>query len=157
MLTPGQTLTHGYKKGHPSSGTTLASAAPAMKIIALILLAVGVIGDKAPLYSPPVPIVRSNQVNPDSSGAHSSDFEAGNGIVFQLSGSEGVAGGSNLAGTWRYPLEDGSIASFKFVADENGYQPESSLLPVAPAFPHPIPQFVLDQIEFARLEDERYA
>ena len=44
------------------------------------------------------------------------------------------------------------------MADENGYQPQSSLLPVAPAFPHEIPEFVLEQIakaaEEARLRDE---
>ena len=56
-----------------------------------------------------------------------------------------------------YVQDDGTLASVKFVANENGFQPESSLLPVAPAFPHPIPQFVLDQIEFARIEDERKA
>ncbi|XP_066983729.1 cuticle protein AMP4-like [Macrobrachium rosenbergii] len=105
----------------------------------------------------PVAILRSNQVNPDEFGAHSSDFEAENGIIFQFSGSEGALGGANMIGSWSYPLEDGSIASVSFVADENGFQPQSSLLPVAPEFPHPIPQFVLDQIEFARLEDERRA
>ena len=45
----------------------------------------------------------------------------------------------------------------KFVADENGFQPESDFLPVAPEFPHPIPDFVLAQIEKARLEDEAAA
>ncbi|XP_037804043.1 cuticle protein AMP4-like [Penaeus monodon] len=128
-----------------------------MKIIlALAVLAVAA-AEQLPLVNPPIAIVRNSQVNPDQFGAHSSDFEAANGIVFQFSGSEGVAGGSNMVGSWSYPLEDGTVASFKFVANENGYQPESSLLPVAPAFPHPIPQFVLDQIEFARLEDERKA
>merc|ERR1711962_1249614 len=38
---------------------------------------------------------------------------------------------------------------------DNGFQPESSLLPVAPAFPHPIPKFVMDQIHFA--EQQRAA
>ena len=38
------------------------------------------------------------------------------------------------------------MAEVKFVADENGFQPESSILPQAPAFPHEIPQFVLEQV-----------
>ncbi|XP_066983866.1 cuticle protein AMP4-like [Macrobrachium rosenbergii] len=129
-----------------------------MKIAVLLALVAVSCADKLPLTNlPPVAIVRSNQVNPDALGAHSSDFEAENGIVFQFSGSEGATGGSNMIGSFSYPQEDGSLASVSFVADENGYQPQSDLLPVAPAFPHPIPQFVLDQIEFARLEDERNA
>lgn len=52
-----------------------------------------------------------------------------------------------------YTAPDGTPVEVKFVADENGYQPESALLPVAPAFPHPIPQFVLDQIAKAAAED----
>ena len=51
-------------------------------------------------------------------------------------------------------MPDGQLFELKFVADENGFQPESPFLPVAPAFPHPIPDFVLAQIEKARLEDE---
>ncbi|XP_068249888.1 cuticle protein AMP4-like [Palaemon carinicauda] len=121
----------------------LASAAPAPEKLA---------GGAAPL---PIAIVRQVQVNPDALGAHSSDFESANGIVFQFSGSEGVLGGANMIGSYSYPQEDGTLASVSFVADENGFQPQSSLLPVAPAFPHPIPQFVLDQIEFARLQKER--
>ncbi|XP_037804115.1 cuticle protein AMP4-like [Penaeus monodon] len=123
-------------------------------ILALISVASAA---KLPTEDLPVAIVRSSQVNPDENGAHSSDFEAENGIVFQFSGKEAEEGGANMVGYFAYPQEDGSLAEVKFVADENGFQPESSLLPVAPAFPHPIPQFVLDQIEFARLEDERKA
>ncbi|XP_064089149.1 cuticle protein AMP4-like [Macrobrachium nipponense] len=126
----------------------LASAAPAPEKLA----AEAEVGGAAPL---PIAIVRQVQVNPDALGAHSSDFEAENGIVFQFSGSEGALGGANMIGSWSYPQADGTLAEVTFVADENGFQPQSSLLPVAPAFPHPIPQFVLDQIEFARLEDER--
>ncbi|XP_066983733.1 cuticle protein AM/CP1114-like isoform X2 [Macrobrachium rosenbergii] len=111
-----------------------------------------------PLVNPPVvAILKNEQHTPDEFGNHNSDFVAENGIEVHISGSQGESGGANVIGSWSYPLEDGSKAEFKFVADENGYQPESDLLPVAPAFPHPIPQFVLDQIEFARLEDERRA
>ena len=52
-----------------------------------------------------------------------------------------------------YTAPDGTPVKITFVADEYGYQPESDLLPVAPAFPHPIPQFVLDQIAKAAQED----
>ena len=52
-----------------------------------------------------------------------------------------------------YTAPDGTPVEVKFVADEGGYQPDSALLPVAPAFPHPIPQFVLDQIAKAAEED----
>ncbi|XP_037804093.1 cuticle protein AMP4-like [Penaeus monodon] len=128
-----------------------------MKTAVILALVSVAMAAKLPTEDLPVAIVRSSQVNPDENGAHSSDFEAENGIVFQFSGKEAEDGGANMVGYFAYPQEDGSLAEVKFVADENGFQPESSLLPVAPAFPHPIPQFVLDQIEFARLEDERKA
>lgn len=54
---------------------------------------------------------------------------------------------------YRYTAPDGTPIEVKFVADENGFQPESSVLPVAPEFPHEIPQFVLDQISKAAAED----
>ena len=54
-----------------------------------------------------------------------------------------------------YTAPDGTPVELQFVADENGYQPQSNLLPVAPAFPHPIPQFVLDQIAFAEEQRRR--
>lgn len=53
----------------------------------------------------------------------------------------------------RYTAPNGEIVSLKFVADENGFQPESKYLPVAPEFPHPIPDFVLKQIARAAEED----
>jgi len=58
---------------------------------------------------------------------------------------------------FRYTAPDGTPVVVKYVADENGFQPQSDLLPVAPEFPHPIPQFVLDQIAFAAEEDARNA
>ncbi|XP_068249117.1 cuticle protein AMP4-like [Palaemon carinicauda] len=131
----------------------------AVKIAIVLLFVALAVADKMPLVNPPpvIAILKNEQHTPDEFGNHNSDFEAANGIEVHISGSQGENGGANVIGSWSYPLEDGSLAEFKFVADENGYQPESDLLPVAPHFPHPIPQFVLDQIEFARLEDERRA
>ncbi|KAK4325565.1 hypothetical protein Pmani_003852 [Petrolisthes manimaculis] len=126
---------------------------------AVILAVVGV-AVAAKLPSAPIPVVailRNSQINPDVLGAHSSDFEADNGIAFKFSGSEGVTGGANHVGEYSYLLEDGTVAKVTYVADENGFQPQSDLLPVAPLNPHPMPQHAIDQIEKARLEDEAKA
>ncbi|XP_071516028.1 cuticle protein AMP1A-like [Panulirus ornatus] len=100
-----------------------------------------------------IPILRDDRIHEDD-GRYTVDVETGNGIVFSQSGSpSGPEGAVVKAGYYSYTAPDGTPVYLKFVANENGYQPESDLLPVAPAFPHPIPQFVLDQIAFAAEED----
>ncbi|XP_076035281.1 cuticle protein AM/CP1114-like [Oratosquilla oratoria] len=105
-------------------------------------------------YGPPadsrefVPIIKDDRVHPDEHGVYSLDMETGDGIERT---EQGGAGGSQGKVSFTFP--DGQVFDLSFVADENGYQPQSSFLPVAPAFPHPIPQFVLDQIEFARQQE----
>merc|ERR1711970_331431 len=119
-------------------------------LIVLCLAAVA-LADTRPLPT----LVRSNVVNVDADGAHSMDFEVDNGVSFQLSGRQGDEGGANMFGTYKMLNAEGELVDVKFVANEFGFQPESSLLPVAPAFPHPIPEFVLKQIAFA--EQQRAA
>ena len=58
---------------------------------------------------------------------------------------------------FRFTFPNGEDFELRFVANENGFQPESEWLPVAPEFPHPIPQFVLEQIEKAAREDAEAA
>ncbi|XP_045593215.1 cuticle protein AMP1A-like [Procambarus clarkii] len=100
-----------------------------------------------------VAILRDDRVQEDN-GRYSVDVETGNGIVLSQSGSpDGPDGAVVTAGQYSYTAPDGTPVVVKFVADENGYQPQSDLLPVAPEFPHPIPQFVLEQIAFAAEED----
>ncbi|XP_071516029.1 cuticle protein AMP1A-like [Panulirus ornatus] len=100
-----------------------------------------------------VPIVMDERVH-EEDGRYSFDVETGNGIKLSQSGSpDGPEGAVVKAGQYSYTAPDGTLVEVKFVADENGFQPQSDLLPVAPAFPHPIPQFVLDQIAFAAEED----
>ncbi|KAK8388965.1 hypothetical protein O3P69_020729 [Scylla paramamosain] len=100
-----------------------------------------------------IPIVKDIRVHEDD-GRYSVDVETGNGIFQSQSGSPTGAEGSVVkAGEYSYTAPDGTPVVVKFVADEYGYQPQSDLLPVAPEFPHPIPQFVLDQIAFAAQED----
>ncbi|XP_063857062.1 cuticle protein AM1199-like [Scylla paramamosain] len=132
-----------------------------MKLVILAVLAAAAVA--APQYSysaPPedsseevIPIVRDDRVHEDD-GAYNLDVETGNGIVLSQSGSpDGPEDSVVKTGHYSYTAPDGTFVEVKFVADENGFQPQSDLLPVAPAFPHPIPDFVLEQIAFAEAED----
>eukprot|EP01084_Bolivina_argentea_P295641 509037_1 len=98
-----------------------------------------------------VPILRDDRFYPSAAGEYSLDTETGNGIVISESGyGSGPEGAVESQGSVRFTHPDGSSYELTYVANAaGGYQPESSALPVAPAFPHPIPQFVLDQIAFA--------
>ncbi|XP_064093980.1 cuticle protein AMP1A-like [Macrobrachium nipponense] len=102
-----------------------------------------------------VAILRDERVHEDD-GRYNFDVEAENGIRASESGSpDGPEGTIVSAGQYSYTAPDGTDVVVKYVANENGFQPQSDLLPVAPEFPHPIPQFVLDQIAFAAEEDAR--
>jgi hypothetical protein len=71
-------------------------------------------------------------------------------VISESGYGSGPDGAVETQGTIRFTHPDGTPFELKFVADAaGGYQPESAALPVSPAFPHPIPQFVLDQIAFA--------
>merc|ERR1712212_1166882 len=113
-------------------------------------------GAAPPSYgsSDEIAILRDDRVAGDY-GKYSFDVETANGIVLSESGSPGDEGAINSQGSYSYTAPDGTPVLVTYVADENGFQPQSDLLPVAPAFPHPIPQFVLDQIAFAAEEDAR--
>ncbi|XP_066944481.1 cuticle protein AMP1B-like [Macrobrachium rosenbergii] len=102
---------------------------------------------------PPVAIVKDERTQSED-GTFKFDFEGANGIIVSGSGSATGANGSVVqTGSYKYTAPDGTAVDVTYVADEKGYQPQSDSLPVAPEFPHPIPQFVLDQIAFAAEED----
>ncbi|KAG7299467.1 hypothetical protein JYU34_016428 [Plutella xylostella] len=68
-------------------------------------------------------------------------YETANGIAAEASGSlrkvdniDTVA----VQGSYKYTAPDGTPVQVTYVADENGYQPQSNLLPVAPAIPEAI-------------------
>ncbi|KAK8740173.1 hypothetical protein OTU49_003078, partial [Cherax quadricarinatus] len=100
-----------------------------------------------------VPILRDERVH-DEDGKFNFEIETGNGISISQAGLPDDDSGAVIkAGKYSYTAPDGTLVEVKFVADENGFQPHSDHLPVAPEFPHPIPQFVLDQIIKAAAED----
>ncbi|XP_066943597.1 cuticle protein AM/CP1114-like [Macrobrachium rosenbergii] len=101
---------------------------------------------------PVIAIVRDERVS-GNDGSYNVDVETANGISYSESGAPGAAGAISSSGRLSYTAPDGTPVQLSFVADENGFQPQAAHLPVAPEFPHPIPQFVLDQIAFA--EEQR--
>ncbi|XP_042887674.1 cuticle protein AM/CP1114-like [Penaeus japonicus] len=117
-----------------------------MKII--ILAAALVLAAAAPQDERPIQILEDDRVQPKD-GAYSFRIKTENGIVQSEEGAPGLDGQTNVQGIFSYTLDDGSVVEVRYQADENGFQAQSPLLPIAPEFPHPIPQFVLDQIAFA--------
>ncbi|XP_069984883.1 cuticle protein AMP1A-like isoform X4 [Penaeus vannamei] len=135
----------------------------------LILACVAAVAVAAPQYSYDgpraasseerefVPILKDDRVH-EEDGTYNFDFEAANGIRFSQAGSpDGDEDAVIKAGEYSYTAPDGTEIHLTYVADENGFQPQGDHLPVAPEFPHPIPQFVLDQIAFAAEEDRQRA
>ncbi|XP_045136044.1 cuticle protein AMP1A-like [Portunus trituberculatus] len=87
-------------------------------------------------------------------GRYNLEVRTSNGISVSQHGSpDGPEGAVVKSGVFSYTAPDGTPVEVKFVADAGGYQPDSDLLPVAPEFPHPIPDFVLAQIAKAAEED----
>ncbi|XP_068206543.1 cuticle protein AMP1A-like [Palaemon carinicauda] len=112
--------------------------------------------DDPAFLAPEVSILKDDRV-PTEEGEYNFEFETENGIRVSQAGSPDGNGAIVKAGVYSYTAPDGTLVEVEFVADENGFQPQSDILPVAPEFPHPIPQFVLDQIAFAAEEDARRA
>ena len=106
-----------------------------------------------------VELVRDDRVYPSAAGEYSLDFETDDGTQISESGyGSGPDGAVESQGSVRFVSPEGEEFELTYVANaEGGYQPESDALPVAPAFPHPIPQFVIDQIEKAAREDAEAA
>jgi len=80
------------------------------------------------------------------------EFEADNGLTQSMVGSADESGAQVMSGSYSFPLPDGTIATFDWVADAAGFRVESPLLPVAPVNPHPIPAHAQEQIDFANAQ-----
>ncbi|XP_063598664.1 larval cuticle protein LCP-17-like [Penaeus indicus] len=91
-----------------------------------------------------VELLRDDRVA-NEDGTFSYALEADNGIKTAVSGSIGAEGQINQEGSYTFILEDGTQAIVSFVANENGFQPQSSILPT----PHPLPEHVFELLEIA--------
>ncbi|XP_069942946.1 cuticle protein AMP1B-like [Cherax quadricarinatus] len=102
-------------------------------------------GDPRDVQAVTVNDVRSD----DGNGNFKHEFETSNRLYSQNTGTPGSAGQSNMQGSFRFTLPDGTITEVSFIADENGYQPQSDHLPT----PHPLPAHAIEQIRIA--QDQR--
>ncbi|KAF7286183.1 hypothetical protein GWI33_007143 [Rhynchophorus ferrugineus] len=100
------------------------------KIVICISLCIVVFCEEVPIVS------QSGDVSPD--GSFKWSYEAGDGTAQEQSGQlkqiEDSAGEAvQGAASWTDP--EGGSHQLKYVADENGYQPQSADIPVAPEVP----------------------
>ncbi|KAK9730589.1 Insect cuticle protein [Popillia japonica] len=89
---------------------------------------------KAPLPHPPVAIIlkQVNNFNPD--GSYEYSYETSDGIAVEESGRPSTTSQEQpiiVSGSFKYVSPEGSPISVQYVADENGFQPQGSHLPVA--------------------------
>ncbi|KAK4304212.1 hypothetical protein Pmani_023846 [Petrolisthes manimaculis] len=119
-----------------------------MKIVALLCLVA--VAAAAPQFNsaPIVNILRDDRQD-NGDGNFQYAFEADNGIAVESSGTPGFQGQANMQGSYRYTLDDGRVVEVRYIADENGFQPQSDWLPT----PHPLPLHAQEQIRFA--EEQR--
>ncbi|XP_063598363.1 cuticle protein AMP1A-like [Penaeus indicus] len=114
-----------------------------MKTIVLAcLIAVAVAAPQ--LQEREVVLLRDDRIA-NEDGTFSYALEADNGINTAVEGAVGSAGQINQAGSYTLTLEDGTQAVVTFVANENGFQPQSNILPT----PHPLPAHVYELLEIA--------
>ncbi|XP_030078544.1 larval cuticle protein 2-like [Drosophila hydei] len=82
-------------------------------------------------------ISRKDDVRADGFDA---SVETSNGIAASNSGDEK----GNIHGSFSWTSPEGEVIEVKYVADENGYQPSSASLPVAP----PIPEAIVKSLAY---------
>ncbi|KAJ8954443.1 hypothetical protein NQ318_011119 [Aromia moschata] len=74
-----------------------------------------------------------NDIYPDNSYRYAYDTE--NGISAEETGQQTIAGNSEATlaqGSYRYTSPEGVPVQVQYVANENGYQPASNVLPTSP-------------------------
>nr|CAD7259298.1 unnamed protein product [Timema shepardi] len=95
----------------------------------------------------PIPILaQSNIVNED--GTFQNSYESADGTRAESSGSLKSLGpqeeGQVIQGSYSFYTPDGQLYELRYIADENGFQPQGNFLPVAP----PIPEEILKSLAY---------
>lgn len=102
----------------------------------------------------PIPIVYHKFEGPEPNGLYSYSYETGNGIQMQEHGQlvkiADNVDALHVEGSYSYPDANGNPISMTYVADENGFQPKSDILPTPP----PIPEGILKSLQYIALHPE---
>ncbi|GBP89586.1 Endocuticle structural glycoprotein SgAbd-2 [Eumeta japonica] len=105
-------------------------------------------GSSQPYTTEPIPIIRQEQVI-NADGSYSWSYETGNGIAAEEQGYVKNLGVPDqeiqtAQGQYQYTAPDGTPIHLKYIADENGFQPQGDHLPTPP----PIPEEIQKALEY---------
>ncbi|XP_071551579.1 uncharacterized protein [Panulirus ornatus] len=117
-----------------------------MKFVVLACLAAMTVAAPQILDERPVVQIIRDDRQDDGNGNYNYAYEADNGIAVEASGAPGSEGQAIMKGVYSFPLPDGRIAEVRYNADENGFQPQTDLLPT----PHPLPAHVVENIRISQ-------
>ncbi|XP_053631880.1 cuticle protein AM1159-like [Cherax quadricarinatus] len=120
-----------------------------MKLVILACLAAVAVAAPQLQDNQPVVVILRDDRQDNGDGNFNYAFEADNGIIAEASGSPGSQGQSNIQGVYRLTFPEGGVAEVRYIADENGFRPESEILPTA----HPLPAHAQEQLRIA--EEQR--
>ncbi|KAK3891956.1 hypothetical protein Pcinc_004171 [Petrolisthes cinctipes] len=109
--------------------STSTSTSAAMKIIVFACLAALTTAAKLE-NNPPVAILHENRET-DGAGNFRYSFEADNGIQVESSGSTGSEGQIIMQGRYQYLTDEGKIIEVNYIANEDGFQPQSDSIPTS--------------------------
>ncbi|XP_071551997.1 cuticle protein AMP1A-like [Panulirus ornatus] len=116
-----------------------------MKLVVLTCLAaVAIAAPQLQDVRPEVLVLRDERQD-DGNGNFNYVLEADNGIYIAASGTRGLQGQANIEGSYSLLDNNGELKEVRYIANENGFQPQSDLLPT----PHPLPDHVVELINIA--------
>merc|ERR1712142_1119788 len=101
------------------------------------------------------PVAILNQLSAMDGPNFRYSYESEDGTAVDAVGSEGLNGGTNIEGSYRFTLPTGEQVEVRYIANENGALYSSPILPQQVQPIHPVPEHALEQIRFA--EQQRAA
>ncbi|GJQ71766.1 hypothetical protein Trydic_g11459 [Trypoxylus dichotomus] len=120
--------------------------------LVVILAVIGASLAQVPGKRTYVSILRQRQ-EIDPIGSYNWQFETENGItaneqgrIRPISGQAGSVEALRAEGEYKYTSPDGIPIYVNYVADEDGFQPQSDILPTPP----PVPEYIIRSLEWQR-------